>query len=48
MRTSSILVDTDQNMFVWGRFSLPSNIHRSMMYAYRRKYLNIVNVRKLI
>ena len=45
MHTSSFLVDTDQNMFVCGRFSLASNIHRSMMYAYRRKYLNIVNVK---
>ena len=32
--------------FVCGHFSLPSDIHRSIMYAYRRKYLDILNVRK--
>mgnify|MGYP000712365633 CR=1 FL=1 len=37
MRTPSLL-DTDQNSFVCGRFSLPSDIHRSIIYAYHRKY----------
>jgi len=37
MRTSSILVDTGQNMFVCRRFSLSSDIHRSIIYAYHRK-----------
>ena len=31
-----VLVDTDQKLFVNGRFSLPSDIHRSIMYAYHR------------
>ena len=43
-----VLVDTDQKLFVNGRFSLPSDIHRSIMYAYHRCYLNIVNFRKLV
>ena len=47
MRTSSVLVDTDKNIFVCRCFSLLSNIHRSMTYAYHHKYLNIVNVQKL-
>ena len=42
MRTSSILVDTNQNKKC-GHFSLPSDIHQSVSYAYNRKYLNIVN-----
>ena len=29
-----VLVDTYQKLFVNGRFSLPSDIHRSIMYAY--------------
>jgi len=31
-----VLVDTDQKLFVNGRFSLPSDIHRSIIYAYDR------------
>jgi len=31
-----------------GRFSLPSDIHRSIMYAYHREYLSIVNFRKIV
>ena len=45
------LVDTDQNIFVCGPFSLSflsRPFHRSVIYAYHRKYLNIVNVRKLV
>ena len=45
MHTSSFLVDTDQNMFVCGRFLLPSHIHQSIIYACHPKYLNIVNVK---
>jgi len=41
-----ILVDTEQNIFACGGVSLPSDIHQSIIYAYHRKYLNIVNVRK--
>jgi len=37
-------VDTDPNICVL--WTLPSDIHRSMIYAYHRKYLNIVNVRQ--
>jgi len=50
MRTSSFLlaVDTDQNIFVYEPISFPSDIHQSIIYAYHRKYLNIVNVWKLI
>jgi len=29
-----VLVNTDQKLFVNGRFSLLSDIHRSIMYAY--------------
>jgi len=43
-----VLVDTDQSIFVCGRFSIPSDIHRSIIYAYHRKNLNIVNVRKVV
>ena len=28
-----VLIDTDQSMFVNGRFSLPSDIHRPIIYA---------------
>ena len=45
MRMSTFLVDTDQNSFVCGRFSLPSDIHRSIGYANIVKIT--VNVRKL-
>ena len=45
MRTSSFKVDTDKDMFVCGRFWLPSDIHRSISHALHRKYLNIVNIR---
>jgi len=31
-----IKLDTDQKLFVNGRFSLPSDIHRSLLYAYHR------------
>ena len=31
-----VLVDTDQKLFVIGRFSLPSDIHRPIIYAYHR------------
>ena len=31
-----VLVDTYQKLFVNGRVSLPSEIHRSIMYAYHR------------
>jgi len=48
MRTSSFLVDTDQNSFVCRRFSLLFDIHQSIIYALHRKYLNIVNVQKLV
>jgi len=34
--------------FICGRFSLPFDIHRAIVYAYHRKYLNIANVRKLV
>jgi len=44
MRTSLFLVDTDQNIFVCGRFALPSDIHRSIIYAYHRKYLNMATL----
>ena len=47
MRTSSFLVDKDQTILFCGRFSLPSDIYRSTMYAYHHEYLNIVNARKL-
>ena len=43
-----ILVYTDQNIFVCGHFSLPTEFHLSITYAYHRKYLNIVSVRKLV
>ena len=36
MHTSSLLVDTDQNIFVYGRFSFLSDIHRSVIIAYRK------------
>ena len=38
-----VLIDTDQSIFVNGRFSLPSDIHRPIIYAEHRLYLNIVN-----
>ena len=28
-----VLIDTDQSIFVNGRFSLPSDIHRPIIYA---------------
>jgi len=28
-----VLIDTDQSIFVYGRFSLPSEIHRPIIYA---------------
>ena len=28
-----VLIDTDQSIFVNGRFSLPSDIHRPLIYA---------------
>ena len=28
-----VLIDTDQRIFVNGRFSLPSDIHRPIIYA---------------
>ena len=31
-----VLVDTDRMLLVNGRCSLPSDIHRSIMYAYHR------------
>ena len=34
MRKSSFLVDTEQSISVGGRFSLPSDIHRSIINAY--------------
>jgi len=37
MQSSLLLVDTDQNIFVCGRFSLPFNIHRYIIYAYHCK-----------
>ena len=43
-----VLVDIDKNIFVCGRSLLPSNIHKSIIYAYHCNYLNIVNVRKLV
>ena len=44
-----VLVDIDQNIFVCGRSpSLPSDIHKSIIYAYHCNYLNIVNIRKLV
>jgi len=46
MLMSSFLVDTDPNIFVYGRFSLQSDIHRFIIYAHHRKYLNIANVPK--
>ena len=48
MRTSSFLEDTYQNSLIFWRFLLQSDIHRSVSYAYHRKYLNILNVRKLV
>jgi len=39
MHTCWSLVDTDQNIFVCRLFSLPSDIHRSKIYAYQRKQL---------
>jgi len=43
-----VLVDIDQNIFVCERSSHPSDIHKSIIYAYHGNYLNIVNVRKLV
>ena len=44
-----VLVDIDKkNIFVCGRSSLPSDIHKSIIYAYHCNHLNIVNVRKLV
>ena len=31
-----VLIDTDKSIFVNGRFLRPSDIHRSIMYAYHR------------
>jgi len=38
MRTSSFKVDTDKDMFVCGRFWLPSDIHRSISHALHRRF----------
>ena len=48
MRMSFFLVDTDENIFVCTRFSLLSDIHQFVIYAYHHKYMNIVNVPKLV
>jgi len=48
MHKFSFFVDTDENIFACGRFLLPSDFNRSIIYAYHRKYLNIVNVWKLV
>jgi len=48
MCMSSFLLDIDQNNFVCGYFLLPSDIDRSIIYVYHRKYLNIVIVWKLV
>jgi len=43
-----VSVDIDQTIFVCGLSTLPSDIHKSIIYAYHCNYLNIVNVRKLV
>ena len=43
-----ILIRNRPNVFVCGCLSLPSDIHRSIIYAYHRKYLNIIDVGKLV